>query len=391
MPPTTTAIDPKNSLRGQQITPGTVDSNVAAKNVNFTPVSAIDPVAAQKIAGMAGTGPVGYNAAQAQTAGGGERLGVNVGTSSVKNDAMSAFNAQLPGMNIDFADQSDQLAKRTSAMGRTGSGLFNRDTGYISDRSRASRESMLGNLSFTAAQTDAANRLQASIETGRLREQQEGRFANTNVANMQSANQLSGLNAGNELKAAQGNQDLAGRMGMADADNALRAAMANQQTASNMGQFNAQGGLDASRFNATNDMTAQMENVQNDMRNRDFNSNFLSQERGYQDQLAAQAQNDLWKQMAMFQNQGWSGDPSNTIMQAGQNIGNISGEYGANANQINQQIGGGTQALYQMLMQGGYGGQQQPQGQPQQQPYYGPNNFHSQATQMYGGVAGQSA
>lgn len=349
--PTTTAIDPKASLRGQQITPDRVDTQVTPERAGFTPVSQIDPVAAQKISGMAGTGPVGYTPAQAQQASAGRRLGVNINPGSVMKNAMQAFQAQLPQMNIDFADQSDQLAKKTASMGRTGSGLFNRDTGYISDRSRAAREGMLGNLSFTAAQSDAANRLAAQTSAAQIREQQESRFANTNVANMQSGNQLSLGNAQNALKAAMGNQDVSARVGMADAANALKASLANQGTALDLGKFNAGTAADVGMFNARQDLTGQMENLQNQLRQNEFGSNFMANERGYQDRLAAQAQENLWKQMEAFRT-GFQGDPTNTIMQAGQNIGNMSGEYGQNAAQTNAGMQQGVQGLLQMLMMG---------------------------------------
>jgi len=364
--PTTTAIDPKASLRGQQITPDKVSTQVTPQQVNYTPVSAVDPVAAQSISGMAGTGPVSYQNAATQRAGGGAAMNTSIRADSVMKNAMNAFQSQLPGMNIDFADQSDQLAKKTAAMGRTGSGLFNRDTGYISDRSRAAREGMLGNLSFTAAQSDAANRLQAQIEQGRLREQEQGRFANTNVANMQSANQLAGINSGNALRAALGNQDTAARIGIADSANALSAAQGNQRTSADIGKFNAGSLLDAEQGNARNDMLSQFENVQNEMRNRDFDSNFLAQERGYQDNLAAQAQQDYMDQMRMF-TQGFQGDPGAAYNNAASGISNIGQQYGQNAGQTNAGLQQGIQGILQMLMMG-----QPPSGMapPQQAPQF---------------------
>jgi hypothetical protein len=47
-------------------------------------------------------------------------------------------------------------------MGRTGSGMFNEETGFIGDRALAAREALLGNLSFTATQNDANRALQAA-------------------------------------------------------------------------------------------------------------------------------------------------------------------------------------------------------------------------------------
>ncbi len=348
--PTTTAIDPKASLRGQQITPGQVNTTITPGQSNFTPVSGIDNVTAQTIRGGPGVDPTA-NAAVGQSATAGNRLGHNINTTSVMRNAMDAFNSQLAGMNIDFADQSDQLAKRTAAMGRTGSGLFNRDTGYISDRSRAAREGMLGNLSFTAAQSDAANRLQAQIEQGRLREAQEGRFANTSVENMRSLNQLAGLNSTNALKASMGNQDIASRMAMANAANTLSADQGNQRIGAETGMFNARSGMMNDQFNVGNDLMAQIQSAGNAMRGREFDAGFMQDERSYQDQLARQAQQDLYNQMQLF-SQGFQGDPTGTMMGAGGNIANLAQMYGQNAGQTNQGIGQGVQGLLQMLLMG---------------------------------------
>lgn len=73
-----------------------------------------------------------------------------------------AFAAQLPALNLDFERNVEQLAARTAALGRTGSGLFNRETGYIGDDARTARESLLGNLVFQATQNDANRALQAA-------------------------------------------------------------------------------------------------------------------------------------------------------------------------------------------------------------------------------------
>jgi len=80
----------------------------------------------------------------------------------VAPQVQAAFQAQLPQLNQQFADEAEMLAKRTSALGRTGSGQFNKETGFISDRARAARESLLGNLNFQAIQGDAQRALAAS-------------------------------------------------------------------------------------------------------------------------------------------------------------------------------------------------------------------------------------
>ena len=80
----------------------------------------------------------------------------------VAPQVQAAFQAQLPQLNQQFADEAEMLAKRTSALGRTGSGQFNKETGFISDRARSAREALLGNLNFQAIQGDAQRALAAS-------------------------------------------------------------------------------------------------------------------------------------------------------------------------------------------------------------------------------------
>jgi hypothetical protein len=73
------------------------------------------------------------------------------------------FEANLPALMQKFKDESRQLVGRTAAMGRTGSGLFNRETGFVGDRALQAREALLGNLTFQATQADANRALQAAL------------------------------------------------------------------------------------------------------------------------------------------------------------------------------------------------------------------------------------
>lgn len=75
----------------------------------------------------------------------------------------AAFKAQQPQLMQQFKDESRALVQRTAAMGRTGSGLFNRDTGFVGDRALQAREALLGNLAFQATQADANRALQAAL------------------------------------------------------------------------------------------------------------------------------------------------------------------------------------------------------------------------------------
>jgi len=96
---------------------------------------------------------------QASGPGGFERVKSKKTTGAIS----AAFKAQQPQMMQQFKDESRALVQRTAAMGRTGSGLFNRDTGFVGDRALQAREALLGNLSFQATQADANRALQASL------------------------------------------------------------------------------------------------------------------------------------------------------------------------------------------------------------------------------------
>lgn len=85
----------------------------------------------------------------------------NIDPQNLGSMLQEAFQSQLPLLNENLREQTEQLAQRTSALGRSGSGMFNRDTDELSDRARAQRESLLGRLGFQAASTDVSNDLQA--------------------------------------------------------------------------------------------------------------------------------------------------------------------------------------------------------------------------------------
>jgi hypothetical protein len=102
----------------------------------------------------------------------------------------SAFNAQLPQLMQQFKDESRALVGRTAAMGRTGSGLFNRDTGFVGDRALQARESLLGNLSFQATQADANRALQAALGNQSAGIQSSSLAANIAAQNANRAMQI---------------------------------------------------------------------------------------------------------------------------------------------------------------------------------------------------------
>lgn len=147
----------------------------------------------------------------------------NVQARDTSGSIGTAFQAQLPRLNLDFERNVEQLAARTAAMGRTGSGLFNRDTGYIGDDARAARESLLGNLVFQSTQNDAQRALQASmsnqgagLQIAGLNSQRALADANRAFqADMARQSHLQYLQQREDALAQQANQDYAQQMAMA--------------------------------------------------------------------------------------------------------------------------------------------------------------------------------
>jgi hypothetical protein len=222
--------------------------------------------------------------------------------------AMEAFQAQIPGMNLDLADQANALGQRTAAMGRTGSGLFNRGTNEISDRGRATREGLLGNLAFGAAGQDAANSLQAQIATGGF--------------------QQSGLD-----------RLLRGELG--SAQNALQAALAGQQ-----------GTMEGARLGQQAELANQDVDLRSQLANQAAGSQDINRalevamqqmglgerQQGREDQMARQAQSDIFQQLAMMQ-QGFAGSPESALNSLANFQAGGGQEAGANAAQTSGQLG----------------------------------------------------
>jgi hypothetical protein len=340
-PTTGTKIDPENSLRGQQLKFNPIESNVQPGKSTFegSDFNAIDmgQFNPQDMGGAAGV----FNQ-RASGASGGRRLEFQIDPQSVMENAMAAFQNQLPSLNIDFADQSDKLAKGTAAMGRTGSGLFNRDTGYLSDRARAKRESLLGNLGFQGAQADQSADLQSQITRQQLLNAQEGRMSQASIASAQMANQMK----------------------MAQAANAMQAMMQNQSLGQNNNQFNALHGMMNDQFNVGNQMNTDMFNQGQNMAQNQFGAQFDVGQQQYQNQLAQQAQQDLYNQMQMLQT-GFGGDPTAAWQGAAGGMMGGAGMYGNQAGQANAGIGDMYQQMMQMFGGGGNPGQM---GNPG--PYY---------------------
>lgn len=189
--------------------------------------------------------------------GGYERVNARDTSGSIK----SAFDAQLPALMQQFKDESRQLVQRTAAMGRTGSGLFNRDTGFVGDRALQARESLLGNLTFQATQADANRALQAAM-----------------------GNQSAGLQS----------NSIAAQIAQANANRALQVDMARQA--------------------------------------------HWGQQQSREDMLANQAMQNQQIQ-AMLLGQGFQGAPTGAVNAAAGTTMAGAEMYGANAGQLNSQIG----------------------------------------------------
>jgi len=106
-----------------------------------------------------------------------------------------AFNAMLPQLNQQFQQKVQDLTAQTAAMGRTGSGLFNRATSELGNQELANREALLGNLIFNSTQNDASRALQASLGN---------QNAGVSIAGINSTNAIN--NANRDLTVQQGAQ-----------------------------------------------------------------------------------------------------------------------------------------------------------------------------------------
>lgn len=305
----TTTITPDSTLRDQRL-----DFNMVLPQMTAGAVDAPSPL---DFGGFS-IDPSAFSVG----GGGGGGGGFTVTPQSVQQQAMDTFQSQLPQMNIDFADQTEDLVKRTAAMGRTGSGLFNRDTDYLSDRGRAAREALLGNLGFQAATTDASNDLQAQIATGNFDSQAKDRSL-------------------------QGS--------MASASNALQAALANAQMNQSGQFFDREMNMRADEGNANRAQNADMFNIGNTMQLALERMGLAERQQGREDNLANQAQNDFATQMG-FLGQGFANDPASMLMGGSGMLGNLAGMFGQNASQTTGGLGSFAEALMQMQGGGGGGG-----------------------------------
>jgi len=250
--------------------------------------------------------------------------GFNVNAQSVLDQALQAFRSQLPQADLRLQDATEGLAKRTSALGRTGSGLFNRDTDRLTERERAARESLLGNLSFQGATTDAANDLQAQIATGQFDQSAADRL-------LRARSQGSGQ--------------------------ALQAALANARNNLQGQQFDINNVLATDRFNAGQQTQQNLFNTNQQIQRQLDQLGLGERQQRREDQLASQAQNDLATQLQLL-SQGFGSNPAQTQLGGGSLLAQLAGMFGSNASQTSAGAGAAGQQAGGLLTEllGGGGG-----------------------------------
>lgn len=193
------------------------------------------------------------------------------------------FESQLPFLNEQFDKKANEIAERTSALGRTGSGMTDREFAELENQQQLKREGLLGQITADAAQQAIQDRLglmQAGQGLAGQQLQREAQAGRANRAALQGAGRLSRA---------------ASRLG-------LRGQQANQQR----------------------DLARQRH---------------LRQQQRREDQLARQAMQDRARQMQFMQQGGFT-NPQGAIGQAAQTAMMGANEFGANAGAINQQLQG---------------------------------------------------
>ncbi len=191
------------------------------------------------------------------------------------------FEAQQPFFDAQYEDQVKGQAERTAAMGRTGSGMYDREFADITERSRLQREGMLGSLTANAAAQAIQDRL--------------GMYgAGANLAGIEANRDISGAQISNQFRG-QGLQALLGAAGL------------------DQNRQGADIGVDMARRNA------------------------LVGERQYEYGLSRDAMSDQAMQM-QYMNQGFESNPLDQINQTVSHEQDAAAQYGANAGQINSQL-----------------------------------------------------
>lgn len=88
---------------------------------------------------------------------------VQVQPDQVRSTAIDSFNAQIPGMDAALEATVRNLGRSTSAMGRTGSGLYDREFRNIVAQEQGARQGLLGDMTMRAALADQSANLSAGL------------------------------------------------------------------------------------------------------------------------------------------------------------------------------------------------------------------------------------
>lgn len=126
-----------------------------------------------------------------------QRLGFGVDPMSLEQTVMDRFQSALPQLNEQFQQQAQGIAQRTAALGRTGSGMVDREFADLNRRQQAARENLLGRLTFQGAQQDVGTDLQTQLARQdhlRRLQQREDQLARSAMGDR--ANQLRFLQRG---------------------------------------------------------------------------------------------------------------------------------------------------------------------------------------------------
>lgn len=102
-----------------------------------------------------------------------QRVGMDLPQSNIMSAAMGAFQSKLPELDRQLGLQVDGLGQQTAAMGRTGSGMYDRSLRGITDASATQRAGILGDLVLNATRDDTSNNINLGLaRTSQLNQQQ---------------------------------------------------------------------------------------------------------------------------------------------------------------------------------------------------------------------------
>ena len=263
------------------------------------------------------------------------------------------FNAVLPEMEAQFQDQAEQVAGQTAALGRTGSGLVDRQFADLENEQERLLQGQLGQITSRAAAQAIQDRLglmgagQGLAETELSREAARAQALNNALS---QAGGLAATGAELGLQGQMANQDASLRAGLANQQTALQRAQANQQARLQSRLANQDAGLQSAMANQEAALRAGLANQGSIMDAQRLNRNtdlergrFLERQRAFEDRMARQAMNDRARQMQFLQ-QGFANQPFNQLNQGINTLLQGSGQFGANAALINQGLGGLAQA-----------------------------------------------